>query len=113
MTDWAAAWTRTQGCRTATIAVVARAAACSRADDPPGSHAARVAEPAARTTPPVEPRISAQPRPLSPAARAGKHLFFEKRLSASGRQACATCHDPAHAYGPPNGLAVQLGGPKG
>jgi cytochrome c peroxidase len=24
---------------------------------------------------------------------------------------CATCHSPAHAYGPPNGLAVQLGGP--
>jgi cytochrome c peroxidase len=23
---------------------------------------------------------------------------------------CATCHSPAHAYGPPNGLAVQLGG---
>ena len=26
---------------------------------------------------------------------------------------CATCHDPAHAYGPPNDLAVQLGGKKG
>ncbi len=24
---------------------------------------------------------------------------------------CATCHDPKFAYGPPNGLAVQLGGP--
>jgi len=24
---------------------------------------------------------------------------------------CATCHSPTHAYGPPNGLAVQLGGP--
>jgi len=23
---------------------------------------------------------------------------------------CATCHNPAHAYGPPDGLAVQLGG---
>ena len=27
--------------------------------------------------------------------------------------ACATCHDPAHAYGPPNDLAVQLGGAHG
>ena len=27
--------------------------------------------------------------------------------------ACATCHDPAHAYGPTNDLAVQLGGPRG
>jgi cytochrome c peroxidase len=25
---------------------------------------------------------------------------------------CATCHSPLHAYGPPNGLAVQLGGPE-
>ncbi len=25
---------------------------------------------------------------------------------------CAICHSPAHAYGPPNGLAVQLGGPE-
>ena len=26
---------------------------------------------------------------------------------------CASCHDPAHAYGPANHLAVQLGGPDG
>jgi cytochrome c peroxidase len=25
--------------------------------------------------------------------------------------ACSTCHDPRYAYGPPNGLAVQYGGP--
>jgi cytochrome c peroxidase len=25
---------------------------------------------------------------------------------------CATCHSPQHAYGPPNDLAVQLGGPE-
>src|SRR5262249_42983561 len=30
---------------------------------------------------------------------------------ASGRMACATCHVPSRAYGPPDGLAVQLGGP--
>ena len=48
---------------------------------------------------------------LSPAAQLGKQLFFDKSLSASGAQSCATCHDPKHAYGPPNGLAVQLGGP--
>ena len=38
-------------------------------------------------------------------------IFVDKSLSASGQLACATCHDPAHAYGPPNNLAVQLGGP--
>ncbi|WP_158752411.1 cytochrome-c peroxidase [Acidobacterium sp. S8] len=41
----------------------------------------------------------------------GQKIFFDVSLSASGRMSCATCHDPAHAYGPPNGLAVQLGGP--
>ena len=48
---------------------------------------------------------------MSAAALVGRELFFDESLSASGTQACATCHDPAHAYGPPNGLAVQLGGP--
>lgn len=43
----------------------------------------------------------------------GKALFFDARLSASGKLACATCHDPSHAYGPPNGLSVQLGGELG
>ncbi|HVZ20574.1 MAG TPA: cytochrome c peroxidase [Vicinamibacterales bacterium] len=51
------------------------------------------------------------PAGLSAAARVGKHIFFDESLSASGRMSCATCHDPAHAYGPPNDLAVQLGGP--
>jgi cytochrome c peroxidase len=40
----------------------------------------------------------------------GRALFFDPSLSVSGRMACATCHDPQHAFGPPNGLAVQLGG---
>lgn len=48
---------------------------------------------------------------LSDSAELGKLLFFEQGLSASGTLSCATCHDPKHAYGPANGLAVQLGGP--
>lgn len=47
---------------------------------------------------------------LSPMATLGKQIFFDTSLSASGKMACSTCHDPNHAYGPPNGLAVQLGG---
>jgi hypothetical protein len=38
----------------------------------------------------------------------GRQLFFEKALSASGRMSCASCHDPAHAYGPPNARHDQL-----
>lgn len=40
----------------------------------------------------------------------GRKLFADPSLSASGRLACATCHDPRFAYGPPNSLDVQLGG---
>lgn len=40
----------------------------------------------------------------------GRALFADPSLSASGKLACATCHDPRFAYGPPNARAVQLGG---
>ena len=49
-------------------------------------------------------------QPLSAAAQLGKLLFFDTSLSASGRQSCASCHSPNHAYSPPNTLAVQPGG---
>jgi cytochrome c peroxidase len=48
--------------------------------------------------------------PLSALARVGQQLFFDRRLSGSGRLACASCHDPAHAHAPANALAVQIGG---
>lgn len=48
--------------------------------------------------------------PLSAVALLGKQMFFDPALSASGRQSCASCHSPDHAYGPPNNLAAQLGG---
>ena len=40
----------------------------------------------------------------------GRRLFFDPALSASGQLSCASCHDPMHAYGPPDGSAVRLGG---
>jgi cytochrome c peroxidase len=40
----------------------------------------------------------------------GRSMFFDPGLSASGRVSCASCHDPAHAYGPPNALPVQPSG---
>nr|WP_308937272.1 cytochrome c peroxidase [Duganella sp. 1224] len=43
-------------------------------------------------------------------AALGRKIFFDATLSASGKQSCATCHSPAHAYGPPDGRAVQPGG---
>jgi cytochrome c peroxidase len=54
------------------------------------------------------------PAVTSTAAVAGKALFFDTSLSASGQQSCATCHVPARAFtGDPatdHGLAVPLGG---
>lgn len=57
-------------------------------------------------------RYPSMPDHLSPQAELGKRLFFDTTLSASKRMSCASCHSPAHAYGPPNGRAVQLGGPR-
>jgi cytochrome c peroxidase len=48
---------------------------------------------------------------LDPAATLGREIFFDASLSASGKQSCASCHDPAHAYAPADGRAVQPGGP--
>jgi cytochrome c peroxidase len=46
---------------------------------------------------------------LSLAAQVGQQLFFDKNLSGGKNMACATCHNPQFAYGPPNSLSVQLG----
>jgi cytochrome c peroxidase len=44
---------------------------------------------------------------------AGRALFFDASLSASGKVACAGCHDPRRAFGPPNDSPVQRGGSNG
>jgi len=43
----------------------------------------------------------------------GRELFADPALSASGKIACAGCHDPKHAFGPANDLPVQRGGGDG
>ena len=58
---------------------------------------------------PVELRLPPD-RPLSAVAQLGRRMFFDPALSASGRQSCASCHDPAHGYNPPNGQTLQPGG---
>ncbi|HEY1148164.1 MAG TPA: cytochrome c peroxidase [Pseudoduganella sp.] len=47
---------------------------------------------------------------VSEAAQLGELIFKDQSLSASGRQSCASCHDPAHAHGPVNNLSAQFGG---
>jgi cytochrome c peroxidase len=43
-------------------------------------------------------------------ATLGREMFADPSLSASGKMSCASCHNPADAFGPPNALAVQFGG---
>ena len=38
-------------------------------------------------------------------------MFFDPALSASGKQACSSCHDPHHAFGPVSASPVEMGGP--
>ncbi len=49
-------------------------------------------------------------RQASVLAAIGRRMFFDQALSASGQLSCASCHDPHHAYGPPNAKPVQPGG---
>jgi cytochrome c peroxidase len=46
-------------------------------------------------------------------SRLGRALFSDPSLSASGKLACASCHDPKAHFGPPNERAVQRGGDDG
>ncbi|AZO08850.1 MULTISPECIES: cytochrome-c peroxidase [unclassified Mesorhizobium] len=66
------------------------------------------------------PAGSVKPGPMSRAeafARAealtalGRRMFFDPSLSASGKQACSSCHDPNHAFGPASAAPVEMGGP--
>ncbi|BDU77941.1 cytochrome-c peroxidase [Mesoterricola sediminis] len=47
---------------------------------------------------------------LSAEAQLGEAIFKDTRLSASGQQACATCHVAADAHGAPNAFPAQFGG---
>ncbi len=51
-----------------------------------------------------------QKAPLSPTAALGEKIFSDISLSASGQQACASCHAAANAHSPANSLPGQMGG---
>jgi cytochrome c peroxidase len=95
------AWRAVKAALAATAAAVA--AFCAAGAVP------ALAQSPSREARPTQP--AATPAVLSDTAALGKLVFYDQSLSASGRMSCASCHSPAHAYGPPNGLAAQLGGP--
>ena len=58
---------------------------------------------------PYAPRPGRTPPSVDELTAIGRAMFFDKSLSANGRVACASCHDPAFAFGPSNSAAVQPG----
>jgi cytochrome c peroxidase len=66
---------------------------------PPGSYSAGEAKTRAQ--------VFAQVKQMT---SVGEKMFLDPSLSGSGKLACASCHSPEHAFGPPNALSVQLGG---
>jgi cytochrome c peroxidase len=50
---------------------------------------------------------------MGQAALLGEKIFSDQSLSASGKQSCASCHNPAQAHAQTNDLAVQMGGANG
>jgi cytochrome c peroxidase len=91
------------------LALVAVTVGCRRA--PPENQAAAATPPPSKTAF-YAPTFSKNPKPAALMA-IGRALFVAPELSRSGTLACASCHDPAHAYGPPNSVAVQRGGSDG
>ena len=67
----------------------------------------------AATSTAAPPTVEGVDGALSQAAQLGDKIFNDQSLSASGKQSCASCHSPDHAYGPSNDLSAQLGGPNG
>lgn len=55
--------------------------------------------------------MAAPPLPLPPGPEAllGERLFSDPRLSADGRIACASCHDPTHGFSVPHRVGRGIG----
>jgi cytochrome c peroxidase len=98
--------------RTGLIAGLVIACLLAACDGSSSNNGVRTAAPASAAVASAPPVAASGPvgSTLSTAAQAGKMMFFDKTLSGSRKLACASCHSPDFAYGPPNGLAVQLGG---
>jgi cytochrome c peroxidase len=51
--------------------------------------------------------------PTPQRVRLGRWLFYDKRLSADGTIACATCHAPEHAFSELTPVSTGIRGQKG
>lgn len=57
--------------------------------------------------------IELKAAPTPQRVRLGRWLFYDKRLSADGTIACATCHRPEHAFSEPTPVSTGIRGQKG
>lgn len=80
------------------LCMAAMVSGCGGSSGGAGTSAANTSEPAGAVS-------------LSPVAKLGEKIFRDTSLSASGKLACASCHNPDNAHAPTNDLAVQFGGP--
>jgi cytochrome c peroxidase len=98
------------------IAGIFATAACRQRNESPTKSTAVLATAAGSAAAPASATaFYAEPFQKKPTVAAmtdlGRRLFFDAALSASGKMSCATCHDPAYAYGPADERSVKLGGP--
>ena len=108
---------RPRQCGLAALCLILTIGACllagsasSRADDGAKPESANSASPA--RLPGYGPRVFGDHPTVAQMTDLGRRIFFDRSLSSSGRMACATCHDPAFAFGPPDARDVQPGGPR-
>ncbi|HUG13566.1 MAG TPA: cytochrome c peroxidase [Thermomicrobiales bacterium] len=88
------------------------ALACQR--EPPPLERANPIAPVPAPPLGIDSRLSDLPDPPTSArVRLGRWLFYDKRLSADGTIACATCHRPEHAYSEPTAVSTGIRGQKG
>lgn len=57
----------------------------------------------------LPPEVPADNPPTAAKIALGQKLYFDERLSTDGTVACATCHDPGHAFVDPRGKATSAG----
>ncbi len=77
---------------------------------PPSMDAAARAKLARGENPWPAPLHRPQAAPLSAMAQLGLKIFDDASLSSSGKLSCASCHQPAHAYGPADTGPAVFGG---
>ncbi len=57
----------------------------------------------------LPPEIPADNPPTAEKVALGRKLYFDRRISTDGTVACATCHDPRHAFVDPRGTPTSAG----